>query len=134
MNITANIEKAFGNELAKIYAETIPEEELKRTAREIFSSLTSYKGHIPGSSLEKEIAMYFTVKIKEEVDSILSSEECKIDVREEAMRVIKKSREKAEEYIVEGTAKTISRLYNADPEGFGLKDWIRTSIALDFNR
>ena len=125
MNITANIEKAFGNELAKIYAETIQKEELKRTAREIFSSLTSYKGHIPGSSLEKEIAMY---------DSILSSEECKIDVHEEAMRVIKKSREKAEECIVEGTAKTISRLYNADPEGFGLKDWIRTSIALDFTR
>ena len=110
MNITANIEKAFGNELAKIYAETIQGEELKRTARETFSSLTSYKGHIPGPSLEKEIPMYFTVKNKEEVDSILSSEE--------AMRVIKKSREKAEEDIVEGTAKTISRLYNADPEEF----------------
>lgn len=134
MDITAKIEKAFGNELAKIYAETIPEEELKETARKIFKSLSSYKGNIPSSSLEKEIAMYFIAKIKEEVDSILSSEECKIDVHEEAMRVIKKSREKAEECIVEGTAKTISRLYNADPEGFGLKDWIRTSIALDFTR
>ena len=40
MEISANIEKVFGEELAKLYSEQISEEELKEAASKAFASIS----------------------------------------------------------------------------------------------
>lgn len=104
MEISANIEKVFGNELAKLYCEQISEEELKETASRLYASVSkgAYAyGNYNKSELEKAINKVFVEKLAEIVNELLSTPESKEMLRNEAETIIEEARKAAHEKLVE---------------------------------
>lgn len=104
MEISANIEKVFGNELAKLYCEQISEEELKQTASRLYASVSKgayVYGNYNKSKLEEAIDKVFVERLAEIVNELLSTPESKEKLRSEAEAIIEEARKVAHEKLVE---------------------------------
>lgn len=104
MEISANIEKVFGKELARLYSEQISEEELKETASRLYASV-SKRAYVYGSynksPLEEAINKVFIEKLAEIVIELLSTPKSKEMLRNEAETIIEEARKVAHEKLVE---------------------------------
>ena len=104
MEISANIEKVFGEELAKLYSEQISEEELKEAAQKAYDSISKHPynyGSYSKSKLEEAIEKVFVGKVSEAFVEMLSTPESKEDLRKEAELIIKEAKKVAHEKLVE---------------------------------
>lgn len=121
MEITANIEKVFGEELAKLYSKQISEEELKEAASKAFASISNGKyeyGKYVESPLEKVINKLLLQRISDIVEMLLKKEENMAGLRDEAELIIAEARKVAHEKLVEKLANGFcsSALYSSDSQ------------------
>lgn len=111
MEITTEIMKTFGQEMAKLFSGKITEEELENQAAEVWTELTehSYRyGERQKSQLEKLIEEEITNKVIEKVREMLKAPRCEEMVKKEAEEIVLGAREKAAEMLTERLAQGIA--------------------------
>ena len=114
MELNAEINKVFGQEMAKIFAAKIPEEELEKHARFSFNAMLQDKtdrwGHIEKEAeLPKLIREVLIERTNEFIEKELEKPDNEALIRERAQRIVANAKKIAEEEI---TVKIASILYN----------------------
>ena len=134
MEINAEINKIFGTEMAKLFAEQISEEELRDSAIKSYNKLRtadrslSYYG-TNDSDFDKYLKAAILDRFKEEVDKYLQTEQIQIDIQKEAEKLVNDVREKAREKILERASNALVEIYT----GSALPDSI-TILANELRR
>ena len=131
MEINTEINKIFGQEMAKLFADSISEEELQEKAKDAWLAINKNEsmGYYDSrcSKIKTLIEEELLSRIKTEVNTILSTEEVKIDIHNRAQEIIDNIRKKTEENIVNRTSNMIADLYCADTK-FALKNYVEYAI------
>lgn len=126
MEINTEINKIFGQEMAKLFADSIDETELKEKAKDAWKELnitTDRWWNRKDSDIEIMIKNEFLSRVKNEVNAILATEEVQIDIHNRAQEIINEVRKRTEESIIERTSKMLADLYCADAN-FKFKDYM----------
>lgn len=119
MEINAEINKIFGTEMAKLFAEQISEEELRDSAIESYNKLrnsgrsSSYYGNYD-SDFDKYLRAAILDRFKEEVNKYLQTEQIQIDIQKEAEKLVNDIREKAREKILERASNALVEIYTGN--------------------
>ena len=119
MEINAEINKIFGTEMAKLFAEQISEEELRDSAIKSYNKLrnsgrsSSYYGNYD-SDFDKYLKAAILDRFKEEVNKYLQTEQIQIDIRKEAEKLVNDVREKAREKILERASNALVEIYTGN--------------------
>ena len=119
MEINAEINKIFGTEMAKLFAEQISEEELRDSAIKSYNKLRtadrsmSYYGS-NDSDFDKYLKAAILDRFKEEVDKYLQTEQIQIDIQKEAEKLVNDVREKAREKILERASNALVEIYTGN--------------------
>ena len=104
MEITTDIVKVFGAELAKIYSSQISEEDLKEAANKAFASINRRESTFQGyrdSPLEKAIKEALIERVAVNINEMLSTPENKEILWKEAETIIKEAKEVAHAKLVD---------------------------------
>ena len=113
MEMTTEITKVFGNEMAKLFASTVSEEEMKKTASEVWEKLKKHEcsgfGTRYESELEKLIKAAIIDKVMEKVDELLQRPRDKEALNREAANIVLEARKKANEMIIENLAEGMAK-------------------------
>lgn len=107
MELNAEINKVFGQEMAKIFASTITEEEMEKEARWVWRELTSNKdkwGYGKDSELQRFIKQEFLSRTIEEVKKILAEPQNEEEVKKRAREMVAQARKIGEEAIISAMA------------------------------
>ena len=131
MVLTAELTKAFGGELARIFSSTISEEEIKELANEAYKDIRARKFTYQGreaSKLDEAISAIVLGKILEEVKEQLNSEEGKKIVRESAERIITAARERSEHNLTDILTDHICSAHFPNSDMMGLASQIAYAI------
>lgn len=126
MEINTEINKIFGQEMAKLFADSIDETELKEKAKEAWKEInrtTDDWWNRRDSDIDNMIKNELLSRVKNEVNSILATEEVQIDIRNRAQEIINEVRKRTEENIIERTSKMLADLYCADVN-FNFKNYM----------
>lgn len=126
MEINTEINKIFGQEMAKLFADSIDETELKEKAKDAWKEInrtTDNWWNRRDSDIDNMIKNELLSRVKNEVNSILATEEVQIDIHNMAQEIINKVRKRTEEAIIERTSKMLADLYCADAN-FKFKDYM----------
>ena len=134
MEINAEINKIFGTEMAKLFAEQISEEELRDSAIKSYNKLRtvnrnpSYFGS-SDSDFDNYLRAAILDRFKEEVNKYLQTEQIQIDIQKEAEKLVNDVRERAREKILERASNALVEIYT----GSALTESI-TILANDLRR
>ncbi len=108
MEINAEMNKVFGQEMAKLFAATIDEEELTQKAQEIWNKMNksewSYNSRTD-SEIEKYIKNQILNKLYEKIEIILKEPINEEALEKKAREMVDKARRAGEEAIVRDMAK-----------------------------
>ena len=124
MNINMEINKVFGNEMAKLFAGTISEEQLKATAEKIWIDMNKSEMDTWGKRRDSEIERCVKEKIMDrlygEIKAILDEPINEEIIKKHAREMVAKAREAGEEIIIRDMAKNyasnILSVYMRDEE------------------
>ena len=104
MEITTDITKVFGTEMAKLFASQISEEEMNKEAREIWDKLIQRRNDGWGSSkdsvLEEKIKQILITNLQNKITEILNEPVNEEMFRNQAKEMVEKARKIAEEGII----------------------------------
>lgn len=103
MEINAEINKVFGQEMAKMFAETISEDEIKQAAEKAWKDLNAHEntwGRATNSQLEEYIRKEFLKQLQNRVEEILKEPQDQELLESRARELVAKAREISEESIV----------------------------------
>ena len=133
MEINTEINKVFGEEMAKLFAAQISEEELKAKAQEAWKKInykdSSYWSNTKQSALEEEIQRELLARVKDEIYTILNSEEGEKCTRELAQTFVDRIRVRGSEKIIENASDLLASLYGgAQYNGTSLQYVINQTI------
>lgn len=126
MEINTEINKIFGQEMAKLFADSIDETELKEKAKEAWKEInrtTDDWWNRRDSDIDTMIKNELLSRVKNEVNAILATEEVQIDIHNRAQEIINEVRKRTEENIIERTSKMLADLYCADVN-FNFKNYM----------
>lgn len=129
MEIGAEINKTFGTEIAKLFAEKISEQELMDKANEIWTKLKRDNGNYylgESSELNKLVKAAILERMKEAITKYLDQENIQMDINERAKELVEEIRKEAERKIIDNTSDTLAMIYRNDT--FGLKNYIINTI------
>ena len=107
MEINTEINKVFGQEMARLFCQSMDEEELKQKAQDIWREITKKDcswGNRSDSELEKYIKNEFMREVLEEVKKILAEPQNMDAVKARAREMVDESRRIAEKAIIESMA------------------------------
>ena len=107
MEINTEINKVFGQEMARLFCQSMDEEELKQKAQEIWREITKKDCGWTGrsdSELEKYIKNEFMKEVLDEVKKILAEPQNEETVKARAREMVEESRRIAEKAIIESMA------------------------------
>ena len=119
MDILAGIDKVFGQEMAKLYSEQIPEEAMRRKANDIWDELNRKSSSWSNSKFENEVERQLISRLGDAVQEILNSEETTAQIDLKAREIVDKIRQRAEEKMIESASDTIAAMF-CNQRGFGL--------------
>ncbi len=115
MEINAEINKIFGQEMAKLFAEQISEEELRQEAIKSYNNLRN-KNYSSFYSSDSEFDRYLKSAVldrfKDEVNKYLETEEVQIDIQTEARKLVDEIRETAKKKIIEKASNALVSVYS----------------------
>ena len=119
MEINAEINKIFGTEMAKLFAEQISEEELRNSAIESYNKLRTVNRSpayyaTNDSDFDKYLKAAIFDRFKEEVNKYLQTEQIQIDIQKEAEKLVNDVREKAREKILERASNALVEIYTGN--------------------
>lgn len=129
MEINAEINKIFGQEMAKLFAAQISDTELEDAARKCWREIAQDDWYYNGSSaLHKAVNQVYLKRIEEAVNKILDSEGGgQKDTETKAREIIEQIRQKTQEKIVESVSSRIAML-SVGYEGVDLRSYIERVI------
>ena len=107
MEISAEINKIFGTEIAKIFAEQISEDEMQQYARNAWKTLTMKSGSqwfAQNSTLENMVEKEVAKRLQEQVEALLDTETVKADIHAEAEKMVTEIRKRTVEKFVEAAS------------------------------
>jgi len=110
MELNTEINKVFGQEMAKIFAATISEEEIKEKADKIWKDLNNKIdrwGSRSDSALEAEVKRVLLDKLHEKIKEIINEPVNEEEFNAKAREMVAKARQIAEEGIVKQLAENI---------------------------
>lgn len=110
MELNTEINKVFGAEMAKIFAATISEEEIKEKAGNIWKDLNKSDnrwGSRSDSALEAEVKRVLLDKLHEKIKEIINEPVNEEEFNAKAREMVAKARQIAEEGIVKQLAENI---------------------------
>lgn len=134
MEINTEINKVFGTEMAKIFAESISEEEIKETASKVYKRLieipTDSWGRVKDESeIGKLIKSEILEKTRECVIEELKKPESKDVLKERAVRIVEKAKKLAEDEITEKIAANIvNRVIEYNFENYNLNQTLKNIV------
>ena len=116
MEINTEINKIFGGEMAKLFANKVSEEELEKKSREAWNEITkrpfSYSCQ-EKSQLEKMIHDQIVARILSRVEEILKEPVPEELINQQARDIANRAKEKATEIMINTIAENISnRMFN----------------------
>ena len=107
MELTTEITKVFGQEMAKLFTETLNEEEMKQTAEKAWRELNNHEyryGERQKSQLEVMIDELVADKVVEKVKELLQEPQNKDLIDKEAKRIVFEARKKASDMMIDKLA------------------------------
>ena len=107
MDLSAELTKSFGEEIAKIFAATISEDEIKETAKKVYDEMNKHSysyGKCEKSELERLIDSNIVKRVNENIADILGTNESKEQLKKDAEEIVSKARALAKERLVERLA------------------------------
>ena len=121
MEINAEMNKVFGQEMAKLFAATINEEELTQKAQQVWNNMNksewSYNSRT-NSEIEKYIKDQILNRLYEKIETILKEPINEETLEKKAREMVDKARRAGEEAIVRDMAKhmadNVLSVYNRD--------------------
>lgn len=109
MEINAEMNKVFGQEMAKLFAATIDEEELKEKAQEVWREMNyqerSYYNSRTNSKIERYIEDQILNRLYEKIETILKEPINEEVLEKKAREMVDKARRAGEEAIIRDMAK-----------------------------
>lgn len=128
MELTAEINKVFGEEMAKLISAKITDDELLSLAKEAWKNIRYGKENPYGiysstpeitKMVQKELLNRLTV----EVNSILDSENGQTEIKKDAEEIVQNIRERAKEKMIEGVSDRIAQM-TTGYAGFGMRNMV----------
>lgn len=110
MELNAEINKVFGQEMAKLFAASISKEEMEAKAQKIWRELNATNhgwGKTTDSDLEEYVRKQFLNTIHDEVKKILAEPENKEALEKRAREMVAEARRIGEEAIVKSMAERL---------------------------
>lgn len=110
MEINAEINKVFGQEMAKLFAASIPQEEMEAKAQKIWRELNATNhgwGKTTDSDLEEYVRKQFLNTVHDEVKKILAEPENKEALEKRAREMVAEARRIGEEAIIKSMAERL---------------------------
>lgn len=107
MEFNAEINKVFGQEMAKLFAATISQEEMEQQAQKVWRELntsTNTWNRRSDSALEEYIKKEFLTALHEEIKKILAEPDNKEELEKRAREMVAEARRIGEEAIVKSMA------------------------------
>ena len=129
MELNAEINKVFGQEMAKLFATQISEEELNNTARQAWVALKS-KGNSywnNESEIDKQVKTAISKCLQEEIDKIAQTDEFKNDMQVIAKQIVEDIKVRTQEKIVEEVSTRMAAL-STGYGGYGIRSMIEQII------
>ena len=126
MEISAEINKVFGTEMAKLFAEKITEEEMQQYARKAWSELNKKDNSYFASGqskLEDMVQKEVAKRLQEQIEAFLDTETVKADIQAEAAKIVTKIRERTAEKFIEEASNMLAGIST----GYGGRT-IRSSV------
>ena len=126
MEISAEINKVFGTEMAKLFAEKITEEEMQQYARKAWSELNKKDNSYFASGqskLEDMVQKEVAKRLQEQIEAFLDTETVKADIQAEAEKIVTKIRERTAEKFIEEASNMLAGIST----GYGGRT-IRSSV------
>lgn len=129
MELNAEINKVFGQEMAKLFATQISEEELNNKARQAWVALNS-KGNSywnNESEIDKQVKAAMLNCLKEEIDKITQTDEFKKDMQVIAKQIVEDIKVRTQEKIIEEVSTRMATL-STGYGGYGMRSMIEQII------
>ena len=107
MEFNAEINKVFGQEMAKLFAATVSQEEMEQQAQKVWRELntsTSTWNRRSDSELEEYIKKEFLTALHEEVKKVLAEPDNKEELEKRAREMVAEARRIGEEAIIKSMA------------------------------
>lgn len=107
MELNAEINKVFGQEMAKLFAASISKEEMETRAKKVWRELTTNNhgwGATTDNVLEEYIRKEFLNTLHEEIKKILAEPDNKEELEKRAREMVAEARRVGEEAIVRSMA------------------------------
>lgn len=139
MEITTEINKIFGEEMAKIFANKISEEELENTARKIWDDMslekTSWSGAREEPEIKRLVKEVIVKRLYSKIEEILSEPINEEQLEIKARNMVEMARKIGEEAIIRdmanNLAKNVLSVYGRDDKI--VQDVIRELNVRDIN-
>lgn len=129
MELNAEINKIFGQEMAKLFAAQISEKELDDKARQAWIALNS-KGSgywNSESEIDKQIKIAMLNCLKEEIDKITQTDEFKKEMETIAKQIVEDIKTRTQEKIVEEASTRMAAL-SMGCGGFGIRSMVEQIV------
>lgn len=131
MEINAEINKVFGQEMAKLFAAQISEEDMLKQAKETWIQMNAREyryGSYSDSKIDELIKDRIRARMREAVDQVTSTEAFKSQTKQLAEQIVQEIIEKTHEKVVEEVSSRLAGM-SVGGYGFGLKGMIEQTVA-----
>ncbi|MGN0317761.1 MAG: hypothetical protein ACI4E1_07470 [Lachnospira sp.] len=138
MELNTEINRVFGEEMAKVFSKSISQEEIMNAAKEAWKQLnyreSSYwNGGVKDSQIDKLIKSVCLDRLKEEVEKITSTDEFKAQMAVLAKQIVDEIIEETHKKTVEEVSSRLAAL-STGYGGYGLKSMIEETVVSMMNR
>lgn len=130
MELNAEINKVFGQEMAKLFAAQISEEEMIKKANEAWKQLNHRESSYwstKDSEIDKLVKKICTDRLKEQIEEITSTETFKEQMATLAKQMVDEITEETHKKIVAAVSDRMASL-TAGYSGYGLKSMIESVV------
>ena len=129
MELNAEINKVFGQEMAKLFATQVSEEELMKKAKQAWIDLnnTGTGYYRQDSQIETMVKQALKDKLKDKIEELTSTDEFKNKVATLAQQMVDEITEETHKKIVEAVSDRMASL-TAGYHGYGLASMISDTM------
>ena len=136
MELNTEINRVFGEEMAKVFSKSISEEEIMKAAREAWKQLNNTESsywNTKESQIDKLVKSVCLDRLKEEVEKITSTDEFKLQMAVLAKQIVDEIIEETHKKTVEEISNRLAAL-STGYGGFGLRSMIEQTVVDMMNR
>lgn len=136
MELNTEINRVFGEEMAKVFSKSISQEEIMNAAKEAWKQLNyreSSYWSTKDSQIDKLVKSVCLDRLKEEVEKITSTDEFKLQMAVLAKQIVDEIIEETHKKTVEEISNRLAAL-STGYGGFGLRSMIEQTVADMINR